>query len=101
LRRWVAADQDPATFWAITPREVTVILEGADARARADLKMAQQIAYSTAVLMMIGAHNPKKFPAFEKAFPESAVRRLQAPDEIYAAFAEWAEAARAATPEQS
>ena len=95
----MGASLDPAAFWAITPREVLVILDGADARARADLKAAQQLAYSTAVLVGMATHNPKKFPKFDKVFPDlDAARRAQGPDEIYAAMIGWADAAETATP---
>ena len=76
-----------------------VILDGADARMRADLKAAQQLTYSGAVLMMIGAHNPKKFPKFDKAFPDAAAKpTAQSPDEIYAAMAGWADVVATITP---
>ena len=92
MRRWVGAGLDPAAFWAITPREVLVILDGADARARADLKTAQQLAYSTAVLISIASHNPKKFPKFDKVFPDlDARQKVQTPDAIYAAMIGWAD----------
>ena len=69
-----------------------VILDGADARARADLKSAQQIAYSTAVLIGMATHSPKKFPKFDKVFLDpDAAKRAQGPDEIYAAMTGWAD----------
>lgn len=99
MRRWVGASLDTATFWVITPREVMVILDGADARARADLKTAQQLAYSSAVLMLIGTHNPKKFPKFNKVFADlDAPHKAQSPDDIAAAMISWAEAAKDTDP---
>ena len=76
-----------------------VILDGADARARADLKTAQQLAYSTAVLVGMASNSPKKFPKFDKAFPDPDARqRVQGPDQIYAAMETWADAAKQADP---
>lgn len=96
MQRWVGASLDPALFWTITPREATVILDGADARARADLSIRQQLAYSTAVLIGTATHNPKNFPKFDKVFPAvGAPKKPQTDDEIYAAFAAWADAASA------
>lgn len=69
-----------------------VILDGADARARADLKTAQQLAYSTAVLVGMASNSPKKFPKFDKVFPDpDAAKRAQGPDKIYAAMTDWAD----------
>ena len=76
-----------------------VILDGADARARTDLKSAQQMAYSTAVLIGMATNNPKKFPKFDKAFPDpEARRRVQGPNEIYAAMETWADFVTQGTP---
>ena len=76
-----------------------VILDGADARARADLKSAQQLAYSTAVLMLIGTHSPKKFPKFASVFADlDAPQKAQSPDDIAAAMISWAEAAKDTDP---
>lgn len=96
------ASLDPAAFWQITPREVMVILDGADARARAALQTAQQLSYCGAVLTMIGTHNPKKFPKFEQAFAGPGARtKAQGPDEIYALMAGWADAAKTTEPMQT
>ena len=89
-------------FWQITPREAMVILEGADARDRTQMRMNQAMAWATAQLVMIGFHDPKKFPKFDKAFPDPAARRVtQAPDDIWAAMERWAEVARLIEDQQS
>lgn len=88
----MGANLDPAAFWQITPREVVVILDGADARAKADLRNAQQIAYSTAVLVGVAINNGKKFPKFDKAFPDPDARhKAQGPDDIAMAMFSWVE----------
>ena len=82
-------------FWQITPREVAVILDGADARDRAMMRMNQAMAWSTAQLVAVGFNNPKDFPKFEKYFPDPEARRNpQSPDEIWEAMSTWAEVAR-------
>lgn len=72
-----------------------VILEGADARDRTQMRLAQAMTWATAQLVMVGFHTPKKFPKFDKAFPDPAARRVvQSPDDIFAAMSTWAEVAR-------
>ncbi len=90
----MASGLDPAAFWEITPREVMVILDGADARMERDLRLAQGMAYSTAVLVGIAFNNPKAFPKFDKVFRDKpAAKAVQEPDAIFAAMSAWAEAA--------
>jgi predicted oxidoreductase (fatty acid repression mutant protein) len=97
LRRWVTAGQDPSAFWQITPREVTVILEGADARDRTQMRISQAMAWATADLVRVAFHLPAKFPKFDKAFPDpTASREAQSPEDIWAAMVVWAESARLA-----
>lgn len=96
----MGANLDPATFWEITPREVVVILEGADARANYDLKTAQQMAYSCAVLIAIATHNPRKFPTFDKVFPDPLAKAVaQTPDEIFSAMSGWVEVVKTMDPQ--
>jgi hypothetical protein len=93
----VTAGQDPSGFWQITPREAMVILDGADARDRTQMRMGQAIAWATAQLVMIGMNAPKKFPKFDKAFPDPEARRkIQSPDEMWAAMESWAQASKLA-----
>lgn len=67
-----------------------MILDGADARDRTQMRIGQAVAWATAQLVMTGFHDPKKFPKFDKAFPDPEARRVvQAPDEIWAAMERW------------
>lgn len=82
-------------FWAVTPREAMVILDGADARDRTQLRVMQAVAWATAQLVAVGFHRPKDFPKFDKAFPDRGAKRVaQNPDAIFATMASWAEATR-------
>ena len=57
------------------------------------------MAYTGAVLALIGAHNPKKFPTFEKAFPDAQAKRVaQTPDDIFAAMSGWVDVVQAIIP---
>lgn len=67
-----------------------MILDGADARDRTQMRIGQAVAWATAQLVMVGFNNPKKFPKFDKAFPDPEARRVvQAPDDIWAAMDRW------------
>lgn len=67
-----------------------MILDGADARDRTQMRIGQAVAWATAQLVLIGYHNPKKFPKFDKAFPDPEARRVQqSPEEIWAAMERW------------
>lgn len=75
----------------ITPREVLVILDGADARDKTDLRIKQAIAYATAQLVAVAVNNPKKLPSFDKMFPDkSARKKVQDPEDIWSAMSAWA-----------
>lgn len=74
-----------------------MILDGADARDRTQMRISQAVAWATAQLVMIGFNSPKKFPKFDKAFPDPTARRkIQTPDEMWAAMQAWADASRLA-----
>ena len=78
-----------------------VILDGADARALRDLRVQQQMAYSTAVLIGCAVNNPKRFPKFQKAFPDARAQRVrQDPDTIFALMECWARSAKVPKAEQ-
>jgi hypothetical protein len=54
----------------MTPREIDLALAGAADRDLQLARVAQGIAYSVAVLMGKAYHEPRRFPAFDKAFPD-------------------------------
>jgi hypothetical protein len=54
----------------MTPREIDLALAGAADRDMALMRVAQGIAYSVAALMGKVYHEPRRFPAFDKAFPD-------------------------------
>lgn len=84
----MAAGLDPAAFWAVTPREAMVILDGADARAARELKIQQQLAYSTAVLIGTAVNAPKSFPRFHRVFPDPKAKATT-PEAMLAAMRSW------------
>lgn len=65
-----------------------VILDGADARAERDLRIQQQLAYSTAVLIGTAVNNPKGFPKFARVFPDRKAK-AQTPEAMLAAVRGW------------
>lgn len=72
-----------------------MILEGADARDRTQMRMNQAMAWATAQLVMTGFHDPKKFPKFDKMFPDPEARRtVRDPDEIWVEMERWAAVAQ-------
>lgn len=74
-----------------------MILEGADARDKTDLRIQQALTYAGAQLIALAVNNPKKMPSFDKAFPDrSARKKAQDPDAIWAAMSAWAKSAELA-----
>lgn len=81
----------PAEFWGITPREILIILGGAQKRQMADYRLRAGLAYSQARLIGIAINDPKKMPAFEKIFPDpDKPKREQSPEESLRAMRAWA-----------
>lgn len=70
LEAWVAAGLDPAQFWGVTPAEFQACLKGAEERVWRDLRRAQGIAWSQAMVLIKGWHMPKARQDFAKAFPD-------------------------------
>jgi hypothetical protein len=77
LQSWVEAGQDPARFWHLTLREISIILAGAAKRIEREQLFSDINAWQTARLVMIGFHNPKKFPEFHKVSSVKPKRRRQ------------------------
>lgn len=73
----------------MTPREAEAIFKGAQARDGAALRQAQALAYSHAVLIAHGYHNPKRMPSFDQAFPGLEAKASETPDQMMAAMMQW------------
>ncbi|MCA0952916.1 hypothetical protein LCM16_02385 [Mameliella alba] len=72
---WVEAGQDPAQFWHLTLREIGIVLDGAARRLARERDQAEVQAWQTARLVMIGYHQPRKFPPFKKVSSSAPSRR--------------------------
>lgn len=67
---------------------MAICIQGVEVKFKRDLKIQQQIAYSTAILIGFATHNPKKMPSFEKAFSDDAPRAMT-PDQIMMSMQAW------------
>lgn len=87
----MAHAMDPARFWSATPREIQVCLRGAQERLYRELRQSQAIAFSQAMLVIRGWHDPKTLPPFTKAFPDprAPARVEQSPQDMLAALRRW------------
>ncbi len=65
----VAWGVPPADFWQLTPREINGITSAFAIREKENAHRQAVLLYNTVILISIAFHNPKKMPAFEKAFP--------------------------------
>jgi predicted small lipoprotein YifL len=97
----VSAGFPPQEFWASTPAEISSCMTGATDRRWRDLRERQALTYSLAALITTGHKSPKKFPKFDKAFPDQRKRRAQTPDEMLAAVRMFARPKRNEAPCQA
>ena len=89
LEAWVAAGLDPARFWKMTPAEFQASLRGAEERNYRALRHAQGLAWTQALVIIQGWHNPKARLDFAKVFPDpkAKVRRVpQTAEQMVAAL---------------
>lgn len=52
-------------------------------------RRAQGLVYSLGVLVRVAMHDPKKFPKFEKVFPDGKRKPAQTTDQLMAAMRAW------------
>lgn len=85
----MACGLPPTLFWDVSPREMALMIDGANRRDRA----MQGLAYSHAALVMRAFHDPKRFPDFDKVFPDpgKAKPSAQDPDAILSLMQAWSQ----------
>lgn len=94
LKDWASHGLALSEFWGVTPREAQAIFEGVADRIWRDLRREQSFTYALAQLVGVAIGDPKKFPAFEKAFPDPR-RPEQTPEDHLAILGQIAAANQA------
>lgn len=64
-------------------------MRGVQDRIKRDLRLAQQLAYSSAILNTFAVNNPKKMPSFAEAFPDGSKKQAMTPDQMMTAMERW------------
>jgi len=88
----VAAGMDPARFWEVTPCEFQAALRGSEERSWRALRQAQSVAWSQALVLITGWHNPRARQKFTTMFPDpraAARRKSQTDGDMLAALRLW------------
>lgn len=62
----MAAGEDHAAFWGLTPRQVDLVFAGHADRMTADLKLRRAMQYDLAALVGVATRNPKSLPDRDK-----------------------------------
>lgn len=63
---------DAVFYWDMTLKEITAAINAKGKINRNELKQQAELLHSIATLIGIAVNDPKKYPAFEKAFPKLA-----------------------------
>jgi hypothetical protein len=66
LKQWVSFGLAPDYFWQITPREMEIIMDGAQEKISRDQLSLDRLSWHIGQLNAIGFHNPKAYPKYEK-----------------------------------
>lgn len=62
----MAAGEDHAALWALTPRQVDLVLSGHIERATAEIRLKRAMQYDQAHLIAVAVRNPKALPDRDK-----------------------------------